>query len=126
MVIAQPTAHLMEALPVAPRASIAVTVAVITVIRCGVPEMTPVAGLIDKPAGSPVALYVSVWAGSESAALTWTLIGMRTQDCSLAGAFTVTVLTAADGLAGETVAASAWVPAAATADPDRTRHIVTI
>ena len=37
------------------------------------PVMTPVAGLIDRPGGRPVALNVSVWPAPESVALTGTV-----------------------------------------------------
>lgn len=45
--------------PVAPVSSVAFTVIVLVAAAVGLPEMTPVALLIDNPAGSPVALQVS-------------------------------------------------------------------
>jgi hypothetical protein len=45
--------------PVAPVSSVASTVTVLVAAAVGLPEMTPLALLIDSPAGSPVALQVS-------------------------------------------------------------------
>jgi hypothetical protein len=42
--------------PEAPVVSVAATVTVEVAAAVGVPEMSPVAGLIDRPAGSPAAL----------------------------------------------------------------------
>ena len=44
------------ALPLAPVVSVAVTVTVEVAAVVGVPEIRPVVELIDRPAGSPVAL----------------------------------------------------------------------
>src|SRR5215472_2732857 len=52
--------------------------------------MSPVAALIFRPAGSPVAPYVSGGAAPVSVALTCTLTGIPSQDCSVAGMVTVT------------------------------------
>src|SRR6516165_3966396 len=75
----------------APTASVTVTVTgAAATFFCGVPEMSPVAASIFSPAGSPVATYVSGGAAPVSVALTCTLTGIPSQDCSVAGMVTVT------------------------------------
>src|ERR1700756_5250679 len=55
--------------------------------------MTTVPALIDSPAASPLALYVTA-APPESVAVIFTSTGTPTQDFSVAGAVTVTLLPA--------------------------------
>jgi hypothetical protein len=49
-------AHVKDADPEAPVVSVAVTVTLLDPAVVGVPEMSPVEELIDKPAGRPLAL----------------------------------------------------------------------
>ena len=50
------TVHVKDADPEAPVVSLAVTVTLLEPAVLGVPEISPVAELIDRPAGRPVAL----------------------------------------------------------------------
>ncbi len=87
-----PTVQLNEAEPVAFVVSLAVTVTVDVPAVVGVPVIRPVVALIDRPAGRPVALYVSVWPAALSVALTCRLTAVPVGVLWLAGAVTVTVL----------------------------------
>ena len=60
----------------------------------GVPEIRPVVELIDRPAGRPVALYVSVWPDAESVAAICRLAALPTVPAWLPGLVTVTTLPA--------------------------------
>ena len=51
-----PIVHVKDADPEAPVVSLAVTVTLLGPAVLGVPEISPVAELIDRPAGRPVAL----------------------------------------------------------------------
>ncbi len=51
-----PTAHVKLAVPLAPVVSVAVTVTLLDPAVVGVPEISPVEELIDRPAGKPEAL----------------------------------------------------------------------
>src|SRR5436305_1154101 len=66
-----------EAEPCAPVVSLAVTVAFEVPAVVGVPEIRP-EELIDRPAGSPVALKLRVWPDAESVALTCRLTAVPT------------------------------------------------
>lgn len=80
------------AVPNAPDESVAVTVTEYEPATDGAPEINPVAPLIDKPVGSPVARYVNVDA-AESLARTCRLTALFTEvDCA---AGVVTVMTCA-------------------------------
>src|SRR5436309_3047284 len=61
-------AHVNDTEPEAPVASVADTVTVLLTAAVGVPEIRPVEELIDRPAGSPEALYVRVCPDAESLA----------------------------------------------------------
>ena len=62
------TVHENVAEPAYPAPSVAVRVTVDDPAVVGVPEMVPVEGSIDRPAGSPVADQVRVWPDPESVA----------------------------------------------------------
>jgi len=85
------TTQLNEADPEAPVPSLAVTVAVDVAAVVGVPVIRP-EELMDRPAGRPVALKVSVWPDAESVALTCRLTAVPTVELWLPGLVTVTVL----------------------------------
>jgi hypothetical protein len=57
--VAELTVHVNDALPAAPVVSFAVTVTLLDPAVVGVPLIKPLE-LIDRPAGNPVAEYVSV------------------------------------------------------------------
>src|SRR5689334_14889838 len=86
------TVQVNVAVPVAPVVSRAVTVTVDVPAAVGAPVIRPVPELMVRPAGRPVALYVSVWPDAESVACTWTLTPVPTVDDWLPGEVTVTVL----------------------------------
>jgi hypothetical protein len=71
--------------------SVAVTVTLAAPAVVGVPEIRP-DELMDSPAGSPVAVSVSVWPDAESVALTCRLTAVPTVEVWLPGLVTVTVL----------------------------------
>src|ERR1700722_16669226 len=69
--------QLNEAEPCAPVVSVAVTVTLEVPAVVGVPEIRP-EELIDRPAGSPLAVKVSVWPDAESVAPTCRLTAVPT------------------------------------------------
>ena len=85
--------QLKEAEPCAPVVSVAVTVTLEVPAVVGVPEIRP-EELIDRPAGSPLAVKVSVWPDAESVAPTCRLTAVPTVPVWLPGLVTVTVLPA--------------------------------
>src|ERR1700733_13405438 len=84
------------AAPLAPVPSVAVTVTLLLPAVVGVPEIRPVEELIDRPAGRPVALKVSVWPEAESVAVICRLAAVPTVPVWLPGLVTVTVLPVAE------------------------------
>src|SRR3984957_390055 len=86
-----PITQLNEAEPCAPVVSVAVTVTLEVPAVVGVPEIRP-AELIDRPAGSPLAVKVSVWPDAESVAPSCRLTAVPTVPVWLPGLVTVTVL----------------------------------
>jgi len=68
-VLVELTVHVNDALPEVPVVSLAVTVTLLDPTVVGVPLISPLELLIDRPAGSPVAEYVRVWPEAESLAL---------------------------------------------------------
>src|ERR1700722_12150496 len=94
--------QLKEAEPCAPVVSVAVTVTFEVPAVVGVPEIRPVE-LIDRPAGSPLAVKVSVWPDAESVAPTCRLTAVPTVPVWLPGLVTVTVLPALVPLARPTM-----------------------
>src|SRR5215471_7180314 len=85
------TVQLNVAEPDAPVVSVAVTVTLPLVAVVGVPEISPVEELMDRPAGSPVAPYVSVCPDAESLARICRLTAVPTVEVWLPGLVTVTV-----------------------------------
>src|SRR5215469_16810805 len=77
--------------PCAPVVSVAVTVTLEVAAVVGVPEISP-EELIDRPAGRPLAVKVSVWPDAESLALICRLTAVPTVPDWLPGLVTVTVL----------------------------------
>jgi hypothetical protein len=76
------TVHANVAEPKAPVGSVAVTVTDRVVAAIGVPEINPVAALIDNPVGNPETVYVNVDA-TESVAITGKLTDAPTiVDCA--------------------------------------------
>ena len=71
--------------------SVAVTVTLEVPAVVGVPEIRP-EELIDRPAGSPLAVKVSVWPDAESVAPICRLTAVPTVPVWLPGLVTVTVL----------------------------------
>jgi hypothetical protein len=85
------TVQVNDADPVAPVASLAETVTLLVPAAVGVPEISPVEELIDRPAGRPVAEYVRVCPEAESEAETCKLAAVPTVPVWLPGLVTVTV-----------------------------------
>jgi hypothetical protein len=85
------TVQVNEADPDAPVLSLALTVVVDEPAVVGVPVISP-DELMDRPAGRPVAEYVSVWPEAESVALICLLTAVPTVEAWLPGLVTVTVL----------------------------------
>src|ERR1043166_2364066 len=85
------TVQVNVAEPLAPVVSVAVTVTFDVPAVVGVPEMTP-AALMVRPAGRPVAPYVSVWPDAESVACTVRLTAVPAAVLWFPGLVTVTVL----------------------------------
>ena len=87
----------------APVLSVAVTVTLSVPAVVGVPEIRPLLELMDRPAGSPVALQVRLWVDCESVACICRLAAVPAVPVWLPGLVTVTVLPAAAPLVNAAV-----------------------
>ncbi len=87
-----PIVHVNVVEPDALVVSLAVTVELNVPAVVGVPLISPLEALIDRPAGRPVADQVSVWPDWESVAVICRDFAVPTVPDWLPGLFTVTVL----------------------------------